>query len=164
MSVAAAGADRAAVRQRRGLLITLLAISVLLNLGFVVGAAWTWWHAPAFGAAGFEQRYRRIASELDLDPQQQQAFDKYLAAMRGRFDNVRRQVGPLIGAAWAELAKPQADGAQALRLFGEAADKRRELQREAAAQTVEFLSVLSPAQRSKFVAIAGERRGAWGRH
>ena len=84
--------------------------------------------------------------------------------MRGRFDNVRRQVGPLIGAAWAELAKPQADGAQALRLFGEAADKRRELQREAAAQTVEFLSVLSPAQRSKFVAIAGERRGAWGRH
>jgi len=50
---------------------------------------------------------------------------------------------------------------QIMRLFDEAAEKRREFQRETAAQTLDFLAILSPAQRSKFVAIARERRAPW---
>jgi hypothetical protein len=74
---------------------------------------------------------------------------------------MHEQVAPLIGAAWEEIAKPQADAAEVMRLFDEAAEKRREFQREATSQTLDFLASLSPAQRSKFVAVARERRPLW---
>jgi Spy/CpxP family protein refolding chaperone len=80
--------------------------------------------------------------------------------MRTRTEKMRQQVAPLIGSAWEEVAKPQADEAQVMRLFDEAALKRREFQREASAETLKFLTLLTPAQRSKFVAIARERRAS----
>jgi Spy/CpxP family protein refolding chaperone len=144
----------------RRVLIILLAISVVLNLCFVAGAVWTRWYAPARWA-GAEQHYQRMAGELDLTPEQRTGFDAYVAAMRARTEKMRQQVAPLTGSAWEEIAKPQADEAQVMRLFDEAAEKRREFQREASTQTLKFLAVLSPAQRSKFVAIARERRGSW---
>ena len=144
-------------RLSRRALVILLVVSAVLNLFFVAGAIWTRWHAPARWA-GAEQRYQKMAGDLDLDAQQRIGFDRYVAAMRARTDKMRQQVAPLIGAAWDEIAKPQADAAQVMRLFDEAADKRREFQREASAQTLDLLAALSPAQRSKFVAIARERR------
>jgi Spy/CpxP family protein refolding chaperone len=143
----------------RRVLLILLVASVVLNLCFVAGAVWTRWHAPARWA-GMEQRYQQMAAELDLNPQQKIAFDAYVAAMRTRTEKMRQQVGPLVGAAWEEIAKPQAEEAQVGRLFDEAAEKRREFQREAGAQTLKFLAILSPEQRSKFVAIAHQRRGS----
>jgi len=101
------------------------------------------------------------AAELALEPQQRVGFDAYVAAMRSRTEKMREQVGPLIGEAWEEIAKPQADVTQVMRLFDEATEKRREFQREATTQTLDFLRVLSPAQRAKFVAIAHERRAPW---
>ena len=80
-----------------------------------------------------EQRYQQMAGELDLTPGQRTGFDAYVAAMRTRTGKMRQQVAPLIGSAWEEIAKPQADGAQVMRLFDEAAEKRREFQREASA-------------------------------
>src|SRR5712692_7358797 len=100
-----------------------------------------------------------MAAELNLEPQQRAGFDAYVAAMRTRTEKMREQAGPLINAAWEEVAKPQADAAQVMRLFDEATEKRREFQREATARTLDFLAILTPAQRSKFVAIAQERRG-----
>ena len=144
----------------RRMLVILLVLSVALNLCFVAGAAWIRWHAPARWA-GVEQRYQRIAGELDLNPEQRTGFDAYVAAMRNRTGRMRQQVTPLIGSAWEEIAKPQADGAQVMRLFDEAAQMRREFQREASAETLKFLALLTPAQRGKFVAIARERRGRW---
>jgi Spy/CpxP family protein refolding chaperone len=81
--------------------------------------------------------------------------------MRARTEKMRQQVAPLIGSAWEEIAKPQADEAQVMRLFDDASEKRREFQREATAQTLDLLAILSPAQRAKFVAIARERRASW---
>lgn len=141
----------------RRVLLILLVASVVLNLCFVAGAVWTRWHAPARWA-GMEQRYRQMAAELDLNPQQKIAFDAYVATMRTRTEKMRQQVGPVMDAAWEEIAKPHADAAQVALLFDYAAEKRREFQREASAQTLDFLATLAPAQRSKFVAIARERR------
>ena len=154
-----AGADPVTGWPRRRLWITLLAISVLLNLCFIAGAVWIRLHAPA--RPGFEQHYAHMAAELDLDPPQRTGFDEYVAAMRSRNEKMRQQVAPLIGAAWDEMAKPQVDSAQVLQLFDEAAEKRRGFQRETTAQTIDFLTILSPAQRGKFIALAREHRSAW---
>ena len=144
----------------RRVLVVLLILSAVLNLCFLAGAAWTRLHAPARWA-GFEERYQRMATELNLEPPQRAGFDAYVAAMRIRTEKMHEQVTPLMNAAWDEIAKPQADAAQVTRLFDEAAEKRQEFQREATAKTLDFLAVLSPAQRSKFVAIARERRSPW---
>ena len=142
------------------MLVVLLILSVVLNLCFVAGAAWTRLHAPARWG-GLEQRYQQMAAELSLEPQQRAGFDAHVAAIRTRTEKMREQVNPLMNAAWDEIAKPQADAAQVTRLFDEAAEKRREFQREATAKTLNFLTILSPAQRGKFVAIAHDRRSPW---
>jgi Spy/CpxP family protein refolding chaperone len=159
VSMATAGTTTPAGWRGRRLLIILLVGSALLNLCFVGGAAWTRWHMHARWASP-EQRDRQMAAELDLAPQQRVAFDSYIAAMRARTEKMHQQVAPLVGSAWEEIAKPVADAAQVMRLIDEAAEKRREFQREASAQTLDFLATLTPAQRSKFVAIARERLGA----
>ncbi len=144
----------------RRVLVILLILSAVLNLCFLAGAAWTRLHVPARWA-GFEERYQRMATELNLEPPQRAGFDAYVAAMRIRTEKMHEQVTPLMNAAWDEIAKPQADAAQVMRLFDQADEKRREFQREATAKTLDFLAILSPAQRSKFVAIARERRSPW---
>ena len=118
-------------RPQRRLVLTLLALSVALNVFFVAGALWIRLHAPA---------------------------DQDVAAMRVHSEQMRQQVTPLIGAAWEAIGKPQADAPEIMRLFDAAAEKRREFQHEATAQTLAFLAVLTPAQRNKFVTIARERR------
>ena len=158
MSLATAATTATAKWPRRGMLLAVLVVSLVLNVFFIAGAAWTRIEAPP---AGLEQRFERMAAELKLDAKQRNGFERYAAATRARGENMRKQVGPLIGAAWEEIAKPQPDTAQVLRLFDQAIAKRQELQREAAVQTLDFLSILTPEQRGKFVAITRERRGAW---
>jgi uncharacterized membrane protein len=160
VSTATAGPTVKANSSRRHLLITLVAISVALNLFFIAGAVWTRLHGPP-EALGAEERYDQMAAELKLDPQQRVAFDRYVAMMRARVEEMRKQVDPLIGNAWEEVAKPQADTAQVMALFDQATEKRRAFQRELATQTLAFLSGLSPEQRGKFVAIAREHRAPW---
>lgn len=160
MTVAATGARAAGGWPYRRIVLAALAVSVVLNLFFIAGALWTRTQAPP-PTRGFEQRYQQMAAELDLDAQQRAAFDRYVAAMRARLDNMRQQVAPLTAAAWEETAKPQADTTRALQLFAEASDKRRQFQQESMAQTLDFLARLSPEQRTKFVTLSRERRGQW---
>lgn len=160
MSAMTAGPTAATTSPRRRLLPALLVVSVVLNLFFIAGAAWTRWSGPA-ELPGPAKRFQQMAAQLDLGPRQRTAFDAYVAAMRARTEKMHEQVAPLIGTAWEEIAKPQADAAQVMRLFDAAADKRREFQREATGQTLDLLAVLTPAQRAKFVAIARERRPLW---
>jgi len=143
----------------RRIVLAVLAVSVVLNLLFIAGAVWT--RMQASPARGLDQRLERIGAELALDPQQQIALDQYLVALRARSDKVQQEVAPLYAAAWEEAGKPTADAARVLRLFDEAFDKRRELNRETVTETLDFLATLSPEQRSKFVALARERRGLW---
>jgi Spy/CpxP family protein refolding chaperone len=75
---------------------------------------------------------------------------------------MRETVEPMMNAAWAELAKPDADQGTAARLFDEAGQARRSLQRELLAPTLAFLATLSPEQRAKFVELFHQRPKGWG--
>ena len=159
MSTATAGPSAPATWRGRRLLAALV-VSLALNLFFVAGAAWTRLHPPA-GWPNRAERYQQLAKRLDLAPTQRAGFDRYVAAMRARDENMREQVAPLVNSAWDEIAKPQPDAAQITRRFDEASAKWRDFQRDATVQTLDFLAVLSPAQRAEFVAEARERRASW---
>jgi uncharacterized membrane protein len=151
-STAARGATR------RPLLWMALTLSLVLNLCFVAGALWTRFQPPASPA----ERLQRVGAELALDPQQRQAFERYSETLRTHMQQMRETVEPMMSAAWAELAKPDADQATAARLFDEAGQMRRSLQRELLAPTLAFLATLSPEQRTKFVELFHQRPKTWG--
>ena len=142
----------------RRMLLAALVVSLVLNVCFVAGVAWTRINAPPAG--GGDAFLQRVPSELKLDDKQRAAFDRYAAAVRVRNDKMRQQVAPLFAAAFEELAKPQTNAGEVARLFDEVGAKRQEWQREGIAQTVEFVSTLSPDQRRKFVALMRERWGS----
>ena len=159
MSAAAAAPGAARRREHSRLLIAVLVISLVLNLCFIAATLWFRLHAPPAGR-NLAERYQEIASQLDLDAQQRAAFDRYIAAMRSRADQMRQETDPLMAAGWDELAKPQPDEAKVTRLFEQAGEKRRGFQHDATAQTLVLLATLSPEQRAKFVALMRERRAA----
>jgi Spy/CpxP family protein refolding chaperone len=163
--VSAAAAGTTAVRhpQRSRLWAALFVVSLALNLCFVAGAIWSRTHVPPV-RTDIAEFYRQMAGELDLDPQQRAAFDRYVAAMRSRMDQIRQETDPLITAAWEEIAKPQPEVAKVEQLFDDSAEKRRVFQREAASQMLTFVATLSPAQRGKFVQLMRDRRAAWRRN
>src|SRR5271170_5794626 len=86
----------------------LLALSLALNLFFVIGATWIRIRAPA-PMPSPQDRLERMAGDLSLDPQQKQGFIKYSQAMRDHLQAMHEAVQPLIGNAWSEVGKPQAD-------------------------------------------------------
>ena len=100
---------------RQPLLWVALTLSLVLNLCFIAGAAWIHIHAPSLPMTP-EERFQRIGAELALDPQQQQAFDRYTEAVRIHMQRMREAVDPLMSAARTELAKPNADEATVVRL------------------------------------------------
>jgi uncharacterized membrane protein len=155
MSIASA-ADRAGGWPRQRILFAVLAVSVVLNVLFIAGAVWS--RVQETPGRGYEQRLVRIGAQLDLDPQQRIAFEKFLGEVRMRGDKAHRQVAPLYRAAWDAAGRPAADAAAVLRLFDDAFDKRQELNRETIGQTLDFMATLSPEQRARFVALARQRR------
>jgi len=159
VSAAAAAPGAARRREHSRLLIAVLVISLVLNLCFIAATLWFRLHAPPAGR-NLAERYQEIASQLDLDAQQRAAFDRYIAAMRSRADQMRQETDPLMAAGWDELAKPQPDEAKVTRLFEQAGEKRRGFQHDATAQTLALLATLSLEQRTKFVALMRERRAA----
>ena len=146
---------------RHPLLWGALALSLALNLCFVAGAVWIRVQAPALPASPAE-RLQRIGTELQLDPKQRQAFVRYTEDLRAHMQQMHEKVEPLMSAAWAELAKPDPDQATAARLFDEAGQTRRGLQRELLAPTLTFLATLSPEQRARFVELFHQRPRSWG--
>ena len=158
MTIASAAARGAT---RHPLLWVALALSLALNSCFVAGALWIRIQGPAAPPSPAE-RLQRVGAELVLDPQQRHAFAQYSENLRMHMQQMRETVEPLMSAAWAELAKPDADPATAARLFDEAAQARRGLQRELLAPTLAFLATLSPEQRAKFVKLFHQRPKSWG--
>ena len=157
MTVASLAARRG-VRQH--LLWVLLALSVALNLFFVAGALWIRFQGPP--PLNLEQRLQRMGAQLDLGPQQKPAFEQYFQTVHTRMQEMRDAVEPLMNRAWSELAKPGADETTVMRLFDEAAEKRRSVRRELTASTLSFLATLSPEQRAKFVVLARQPGHAHG--
>jgi uncharacterized membrane protein len=144
---------------RQHFLWVLLALSLALNLCFVGGALWIRIHGPP--PLNMEERLERIGSQLALDPQQKVAFQQYSQAIRTRMQAMRNAVEPLVGNAWSEVAKPDADEARVVQLFDEAGQTRRGYMSELAPITLSFLAKLSSEQRAKFVELIRQR--AWER-
>jgi Spy/CpxP family protein refolding chaperone len=146
---------------RQHLLWVALALSLALNLCFIGGALWIRIQGPPTPMYP-EERLERIGSELALDPGQRQAFNVYSDAVRAHLQQMRDAVEPLMSAARAELAKPDADEATVVQLFDEAAQTRRSFQREMIGKTMSFLAILSSEQRAKFVELFHQRARSWG--
>lgn len=143
-------------RLRPQLLWVLAALSVALNLFFIVGALWIRINGPPPPLSPAE-RMQHVGAELALDPQQKEAFDQYANTVRTRMQLMHKTVDPLVGKAWAEVAKPEANETQVVRLFDEAGDARRGFMRELAPATLSFLATLSPEQRAKFVELIRQK-------
>jgi uncharacterized membrane protein len=139
----------------RRVLLAVLVVSLVLNICFVAGVAWTRMNSPPVG--GLERTFQRVPAELELDDKQRAAFDRYVAATRSRNEKMRQQVAPLFAGAWEEMAKPEANTDEIIRLFAEAGAKRQDSQRDSVVQMLDFLSVLSPDQRRKFLTLTRER-------
>ncbi len=138
----------------------LLALSLALNLFFIAGALWIRIHATA-PVPSAEDRLEQMAGELNLDSRQKQAFAHYSQTMRERLQAMHGAVQPLIGNAWSEVAKPQADETKVMQLFDQAAQERRGFMRDMTTTTLSFLATLSPEQRAKFVQLAHQRPRPW---
>jgi Spy/CpxP family protein refolding chaperone len=156
MSVTAAGVNRRPGLSRQRLLVGALAISVALNLCVVAGALWSRYGTPEPMSAS--QRFRKLEASLNLNEQQRQAFEAYVAASRRRGAQLRKEIEPLLDASWNEMAKPQPDEAAILQTLGEASNRWRASQRETIQATMALLATLSPDQRTKFIADERERR------
>jgi Spy/CpxP family protein refolding chaperone len=152
MSITTADALRGGWRLPRGrVLAAILAVSIALNLCVVAGVVWTRLHAPP-APQTVSERFQRLAQALELTPPQRVAFDGYVAAMVARGDRLRREVDPMLEAAWSEIAKPDADQARVLQLLDDAGNRRRGFQRDAVTATLSLLATLTPDQRAKFIA------------
>ena len=81
----------------------LLALSLALNLFFIVGALWIRIHAPPPPISP-EQRLEEMAGELGLNPEQKAASARYWQAMREHMQAMRDAVRPQIAKAWIRLA------------------------------------------------------------
>ena len=157
--------DRIALAQgtRRQLLLAALAVSLVLNLFFIAGAVWTRLNTPA-AAPSYAQRLESIAAQLDLNPEQRSGFERYLTSMRAHSTKMRQEIAPLIAGAWDEMAEPQADAGRIMQRFDEASQKWRAFQHESTTQTLDFLALLTPAQRSRFITLVHRHRHGWLHH
>lgn len=157
MSVTAADMSHRRDLPRRRLLTAILAVSVALNICVIAGALWSRLHPPP---PTFTQRFHRLEDKLDLNADQRAAFDRYIADMSARGEQMRHTIEPMMDTAWAELAKPDADQARVLQLLNDASDQRHTFQQQAVAATLSLLATLTPEQRSKFVANEREFHAA----
>jgi Spy/CpxP family protein refolding chaperone len=145
---------------RRHLLKLVLALSLALNLFFVIGAGWIRMHAPMMPPSP-EQRLQEMSGELGLDAQQSRAFADYSQAMRTRLQAMHQTIRPLIAQAWSEMAKPQANETRIMQLLDQAEQQHRAFASKLTATTLSFLATLSPEQRRKFVELAQQLPRPW---
>ncbi|HTW52512.1 MAG TPA: periplasmic heavy metal sensor [Stellaceae bacterium] len=159
MSITAAGISHQRGMPRQRLLVALLAISVALNICVVAGALWGRLHPPP-APSTFTERFHRLEDTLDLTQAQRADFDRYIADMAARGDQMRHTLEPMMDAAWTELGKPDADQAHVLQLLDDASNQRRSFQQQAVTATLSLLATLTPEQRAKFVASEREFHAA----
>lgn len=151
MTILAEAGARSSGRSR--LVWIALALSLTLNVFFVVGVLW-------FRIAGQPmhmtpaERVAAAENELNLTAEQRDAFQQFVNQVREHSRQLRESNQPLIQQVWDELAKPQPDQVLIGRLVDEATEHRHNYQKDMAELLSRFLAVLSPEQRAQFVELA----------
>jgi len=159
MTITATGGTRGRSLSSNRLIGAALAVSLALNLCVVAGALWSRFSAPPAPATASE-RFHKLETALHLTDEQRGLYHAYVATTLARTAQLRREIDPLLDAAWAEIAKPQPDDAYLMQRFDEAASRWRGFQHEAVEATLTLLAKLTPEQRERFVADENERRAA----
>ena len=131
----------------------LLCVSVVFNVLFAIGYVRA--QANAGQKWSFEQRARWIADHLDLDTDQQRAFDSLLEETLAKRAQLRQGMKPWREKFFAELVKDQPDEA----VLGEFLEQdhfkvRRQLMIE---QIRKLMTILKPSQRQQFVEVMRKR-------
>ena len=143
-------------RSRQQLVWVVLILSLALNLCFIAGAVWIRVQGPPLPMTP-EERLQQIEPQLALGAQQKAAFDQYARTVHSRMQSMHEAIEPLVGEAWSELAKPDADDTKIMQLFDQAGEQRRAFRPELVTATFTFLAKLTPEQRAKFVELARQR-------
>jgi uncharacterized membrane protein len=156
-------ADADARPSGRGRLVWVaLALSLTLNVFFVVGLLWFRLGAPPMLTPA--ERLAATEQELNLTADQRGAFQKFVHEVRQHSRHLRESNQPLIQQVWQELAKPQPDQALMGRLIDEATDNRHTYQKDMAEVLAGFLAGLTPEQRARFIALAERPQDQRGAH
>jgi uncharacterized membrane protein len=135
----------------RGRLIWVaLALSLTLNVFVFGGIAWMHTHAPPPPTV----RLQRFGQSLNLNAEQQRAFDQFLRTIRLRGRFARESNQPLIEDMWGEIASPTPDQSTIAKLADQITTNRENFQHEASAALDIFIKTLTPEQRAQLAAKA----------
>jgi uncharacterized membrane protein len=129
-----------------------LALSLTLNVFFVGGLVWSRMAMRPVETPA--ERFAQIGRELELSPQQHDAFQQFILEMRKHGRELRESNQPLVSEVWNELGKPQPDQSAVAGLIEKATENRQAYQKEMTAALSHFLAGLAPDQRARFVELA----------
>ena len=130
----------------------LLAVSLVLNVAFIAGAAWMHLHRPP-PPGDFGHRAERAGRELQLNDAQKAGFEKFLRTQRDNAEAVRDKNRPMLRDVRREFAKPSPDDAAIDRLLAEIDENRRAVREQNSRAMRDFLKTLSPEQREHFLSM-----------
>lgn len=135
-----------------------LAVSLALNLLFVGGA----FHARATAervSLRPDERTQRFTEQLELRPQQREAYQAFRTRARERVAGMRSDMGPTFQEMRDQLGADTPDPDRLAAGLLHMADTRHAFERDMAGMTGEFLRTLDPDQMRHFLNFA--RRQSW---
>ena len=128
-----------------------LALSLALNVFFIGGLLYSKFVRPTPPLVA-------LGRELDLAPDQRQAFQGFLKVVRSKGAELREnnlKVGQQI---WDELSQPKPDPQKLTVLFADYANNRRDYQTAIGTALLPFLETLNAEQRQRFIEISKHRQ------
>jgi Spy/CpxP family protein refolding chaperone len=140
--------------RRTGLWVKiLLALSLVLNIFFVAGAAWHIVQGPP------ERGFRReVERTLDLDEAQRHAYEDFARTMGQARRQLRDSNEPLADEALAEQSKATPDQARLTDLVSQADRNRQKFAQIATTALGSFMATLNPHQRELYADLVKKRR------
>ena len=136
-----------------------LALSLTLNLFVAGGLVWSSMHMSMRPPMGPGERLLGAAHQLNLNPDQRTALERFGVASRELNQQLRAANAPLMRQIWEEVAKAQPDSAVVSRLTDQALENRRAFQQKMATNLMTFVGTLTPDQRKEFTDMVNRRPG-----
>jgi len=130
-----------------------LCVSLVFNVLFIAGYWRAKPHTDHFGR--FEHRAKRMAQRLDLNSNQQQAFDQLVKEAIDKRAQRRQEIGSWREKIMAELVKDQPDEA-VLQAFMEQGHHRQRRE-QMIGHMRQLMAILRPEQRQLFTEMIKER-------
>lgn len=147
---------------RHRLLSGVLAVSLVFNALMLGAFLWVRVHAVAQEPPA--QRLLAIATELKLNDDQRDAFQRFVLEMRQNTRHLHESNQPLIHGVWEEIGKPQPDLDLINRSIDQATENRHAYQKTMTVALTQFLATLSPEQRHEFIELTSNKNDPRAQH